>query len=291
MASNPTASAIPRALTADELLLRMQKSRPGVETPGASSAPTSAPADADTKPAASLPQARLEREARLSRRQPLTAAEQRERFPILKHAPVDGAAGSAAIGVKPLGVALRNVKCSKCGRWGHQRGDRECPELHVISARDAERLHREDPMSYMPADEAWRRRQPRPNAADAAVDAAKDAAICTAHGLQPMERGSSITDTHGYVPEADPAFQAAQVAAAAARRSSKRRRSGSDRHRRRSKAPRRRHEDKEEAQVDTLLADLDPAARRRLLASILRAEGDEVGAAEAAAEAARLALR
>lgn len=31
-----------------------------------------------------------------------------------------------SIKFNPLGKQLRNVKCLKCGEYGHQRGDREC---------------------------------------------------------------------------------------------------------------------------------------------------------------------
>jgi CBF1 interacting corepressor len=71
----------------------------------------------------------------------VTLAQQMERFPMLKGAPrvlpkssggggEDGkeASESDVVGLnfKPLGQVLRNVKCMKCGQWGHSMGDREC---------------------------------------------------------------------------------------------------------------------------------------------------------------------
>ncbi|KAL7467855.1 hypothetical protein ACHAXS_008086 [Conticribra weissflogii] len=79
----------------------------------------------------------------------VTLAQQMERFPMLKGAPMvlqkpnsgagksgggeDGGdenatAGANVVGLnfKPLGQVLRNVQCLKCGKWGHARGDREC---------------------------------------------------------------------------------------------------------------------------------------------------------------------
>jgi CBF1 interacting corepressor len=71
-----------------------------------------------------------------------TLSEQMERFPQLKHAPiavkrtgskVADAAGNTvsvdnvmSVHFKPMGATLRNVKCFKCGIWGHSVGDREC---------------------------------------------------------------------------------------------------------------------------------------------------------------------
>lgn len=50
-----------------------------------------------------------------------------ERFPFLKDAPVEGAcADSVKVNFKPVGKQLRNVRCLRCGQWGHQSGDREC---------------------------------------------------------------------------------------------------------------------------------------------------------------------
>lgn len=74
----------------------------------------------------------------------VTLAQQMERFPMLKGAPMalqkpaalsggeDGETNEQNItnivgmNFKPLGQVLRNVQCLKCGKWGHARGDREC---------------------------------------------------------------------------------------------------------------------------------------------------------------------
>ncbi|EED95612.1 predicted protein [Thalassiosira pseudonana CCMP1335] len=75
----------------------------------------------------------------------VTLAQQMERFPMLKGAPMalqkpaalsgggeDGETNEQSItnivgmNFKPLGQVLRNVQCLKCGKWGHARGDREC---------------------------------------------------------------------------------------------------------------------------------------------------------------------
>mmetsp|Transcript_39429 Transcript_39429/g.82443 ORF Transcript_39429/g.82443 Transcript_39429/m.82443 type:complete len:467 (-) Transcript_39429:132-1532(-) len=75
----------------------------------------------------------------------VTLAQQFERFPMLKGAPMvlqkpggGGAGGGSGkkeeksavnvtgLNFKPLGQVLRNVQCLACGKWGHARGDREC---------------------------------------------------------------------------------------------------------------------------------------------------------------------
>ena len=54
--------------------------------------------------------------------------EQEERFPCLKDAPTEGSySKNVKLTHKPLGIEIRNVKCIRCGDWGHQSGDRECP--------------------------------------------------------------------------------------------------------------------------------------------------------------------
>ena len=70
-----------------------------------------------------------------------------ERFPILKHAPREGAyTNDLEVHHKPFGVALRNVKCSRCGEWGHQTGDRECPMRHATTKVDEAAKVRDDPL-------------------------------------------------------------------------------------------------------------------------------------------------
>lgn len=49
--------------------------------------------------------------------------------------------------VKPFGVEVRNVKCVRCGIFGHQSGDRECPLKDVIMPNEESRLKRDDPLT------------------------------------------------------------------------------------------------------------------------------------------------
>ena len=51
--------------------------------------------------------------------------------------------------VKPFAVEIRNVKCARCGNFGHQSGDRECPLKDSITAIEEERQKRDDPLTSM----------------------------------------------------------------------------------------------------------------------------------------------
>ncbi|KAG0621093.1 hypothetical protein M758_4G268500 [Ceratodon purpureus] len=68
-----------------------------------------------------------------------------EEFAVLKDAPKmdTGVVGR----VKPFAIEIRNVKCAKCGGFGHQSGDRECPLKDVITPNEMERLKRNDPLN------------------------------------------------------------------------------------------------------------------------------------------------
>lgn len=48
---------------------------------------------------------------------------------------------------KPFGVEVRNVKCLRCGNYGHQSGDRECPLKDAIMPNEESRLKRDDPLN------------------------------------------------------------------------------------------------------------------------------------------------
>ncbi|CAM8964982.1 unnamed protein product [Rhodiola kirilowii] len=68
-----------------------------------------------------------------------------EDFDVLKNAPKmdTGIQGRA----RPFGIEIRNVKCLRCGTFGHQSGDRECPLKDVIMPNEEKRLQRDDPLN------------------------------------------------------------------------------------------------------------------------------------------------
>lgn len=68
-----------------------------------------------------------------------------EEFEVLKNAPRMDTGVFAR--VKPFGVEVRNVKCVRCGIFGHQSGDRECPLKDVIMPNEESRLKRDDPLT------------------------------------------------------------------------------------------------------------------------------------------------
>ncbi|KAL5098296.1 hypothetical protein RYX36_002623 [Vicia faba] len=68
-----------------------------------------------------------------------------EEFEVLKNAPrLDTGVAARA---KPFGVEIRNVKCLRCGSYGHQSGDRECPLKDAIMPNEESRLKRDDPLN------------------------------------------------------------------------------------------------------------------------------------------------
>ncbi|CAN1143922.1 Uncharacterized zinc finger CCHC domain-containing protein At4g19190 [Linum perenne] len=72
-----------------------------------------------------------------------------EQFDALKNAPrLDTGVASRS---KPFGIEIRNVKCVRCGNFGHQSGDRECPLKDAIMPSEESRLKRDDPLTAIMA--------------------------------------------------------------------------------------------------------------------------------------------
>eukprot|EP00262_Sarcandra_glabra_P000565 TRINITY_DN10673_c0_g1_i1.p1 TRINITY_DN10673_c0_g1~~TRINITY_DN10673_c0_g1_i1.p1 ORF type:complete len:388 (+),score=75.10 TRINITY_DN10673_c0_g1_i1:74-1237(+) len=72
-----------------------------------------------------------------------------EEFEVLKNAPRLETGLPAR--VKPFAVEVRNVKCARCGTYGHQSGDRECPLRDAIMPNEESRLKRDDPLTAIMA--------------------------------------------------------------------------------------------------------------------------------------------
>lgn len=94
-------------------------------------------------------QSKLEKTLGKRKQEVISFEEQIERHPLLKNVPVEGNfVRSSQVKVKPFCEVIRNVRCLRCGNWGHQSGDRECP-LKDQNPLDKERQLREDPMRLM----------------------------------------------------------------------------------------------------------------------------------------------
>lgn len=90
---------------------------------------------------------KLERYVGRRAEETLTIKDQVERFPMLKDAPVEGKyTETISVNFNPMGLRLRNVRCIRCGEWGHQSGDREC-KLRDRNPNDATRQMWEDPVT------------------------------------------------------------------------------------------------------------------------------------------------
>ncbi|PWZ23117.1 putative zinc finger CCHC domain-containing protein [Zea mays] len=72
-----------------------------------------------------------------------------QEFEVLKNAPRLDTGAPAR--VKPFGVEVRNVRCLRCGNYGHQSGDRECPLKDAIMPNEESRLKRDDPLTTIMA--------------------------------------------------------------------------------------------------------------------------------------------
>ena len=72
----------------------------------------------------------------------MTAKNFEIKFDWQKNAPRDshfngmGEVRNSIFNHKPFGIEVRNVKCLKCGAWGHSNFDRTCPLFGKVADRD-----------------------------------------------------------------------------------------------------------------------------------------------------------
>ena len=107
---------------------------------------------------------------------------------LLEHAPRAGAHTTEMnVTHKPFGVELRNARCTKCGAFGHQMGDRECPLRNEVHALDVQRKAMEDPVARAATQEA---------SGGALRWAPKAAAMAVAMGTGNVGDGIASTDAN-----------------------------------------------------------------------------------------------
>ena len=81
------------------------------------------------------------------KRSELTAV---DKFPGLSDAPMQEGQNRSSLvhpaSIKPLGIEIRDVKCVRCGQWGHYTGDPECPMRAKTVEEETFRQVIEDPL-------------------------------------------------------------------------------------------------------------------------------------------------
>ncbi len=104
-------------------------------------------AEADGADAGATADAESHRSKPKSKPKPKSVKEQmEEKFPFLKNAPTAGAfTENTKLTFNPLGRVVRDVRCLRCGVFGHQSGDRECARRDD-NPNDLFRQRIEDPM-------------------------------------------------------------------------------------------------------------------------------------------------